>query len=301
MEEAGGCCASFAGGLAVAGRPVALFEQTVGDHPIEGPIQFTRQHTCTVRLFKGLHERPPVAAAIRQREHQSVGQVLEREKVLNVFRHVWDLLTMCEQCQGVVAIHLWATIGRYFRPMSDITQLLHHWIDGDGSALDRLIPLVYPDLRRLAAAYLARGATPVTLQTTAVVNELFIRLLTNPPKRIESRRHFYVLAARIMRVALVDHYREAQAAKRGGGRHRVPLHAELAWVDAASTDILLLERALGELERMDREQAELFSVRFLLGCTAEEAGVIFGLSKATVDRRVRLARAWLYSRLRESA
>jgi RNA polymerase sigma factor (TIGR02999 family) len=184
--------------------------------------------------------------------------------------------------------------------MSDITRLLHHWIDGDATALDRLIPLVYPDLHRLAGAYLSRGATPVTLQTTAVVNDLFVRLLTNPPARLESRRHFYVLSARIMRAALVDHYRQTQASKRGGGQSRVPLHEELAWVDAASADILMLERALDELERLDREQAELFSLRFLLGCTAEEAADISGLSKATVDRRVRLARAWLYARLRES-
>lgn len=184
--------------------------------------------------------------------------------------------------------------------MTDVTVLLNHWIGGDQTALDRLLPLVYPDLHRLAGAYLSRGATPVTLQTTAVVNELFLRLLSHPPKRLESRRHFYVLAARIMRAALVDHYRQSQAAKRGGGHHRVPLHDDLAWVDAASSDILMLERALDELERLDREQAELFSLRFLVGCTAEEAAEITGLSKATVDRRVRLARAWLYARLRES-
>lgn len=184
--------------------------------------------------------------------------------------------------------------------MRDVTALLNHWIEGDSAAFERLLPLVYPDLHRLAGAYLARGAAPITLQTTAVVNELFVRLLTSPPKRLESRRHFYVLAARIMRVALVDHYRQTQAAKRGGGQRRVPLHDELAWVDAGSGDILTLERALGELERLDREQAELFGLRFLLGCTAEEAADITGLSKATVDRRVRLARAWLFARLRAS-
>jgi RNA polymerase sigma factor (sigma-70 family) len=99
-------------------------------------------------------------------------------------------------------------------------------------------------------------------------------------------------------MSLIDHYREKSADRRGGDRQRVPLHDELAWVDADSDDTIALDRALEELERLDPEQAELFSARFLLGCTAEEAGELTGLSKATVDRRVRTARAWLYRRLR---
>lgn len=180
----------------------------------------------------------------------------------------------------------------------DVTQLLHDWGHGDASALDRLVPLVYPELQGLAHAYLRRGTSPVTLQTTAVVNDLFVKLLAKPPRDLESRRHFYVLAARMIRTALVDHYRQVRASKRGGQAVRVPLHEELAWVDANGPELLAFDRAMAELERLDREQAELLSLRFLLGCTAEEAAELTGLSKATVDRRLRLARAWLFQRLR---
>lgn len=182
--------------------------------------------------------------------------------------------------------------------MDDLTILLDEWVHGRPGALDQLLPHVYPDLHAIARSSLRRGAAPITLQTTAVVNDLFIRLLTNRPKRIESRRHFYALAARIIRLSLVDHYRHTRSEQRGGRLDRVPLHDELAWIDAASDDVLALDLAMTELEHVDREQAELFSARYLLGCTAEETAELTGLSKATVDRRVRRARAWLFRRLR---
>lgn len=182
----------------------------------------------------------------------------------------------------------------------EVTSLLDAWARGDRTALDRLTPVVYPKLHEIARSYLRRGS-PLTLQTTAVVNELFVRLLSQQPTRLESRRHFYVLAARIMRMALVDHYRQSQAEKRGGDRERVPLHADIAWVDANSPDMLMFEQAMSELEQLDQQQADLFGMRFLLGCTAEEAAELSGLSKATVDRKVKLARGWLYNRLRGSA
>ena len=182
--------------------------------------------------------------------------------------------------------------------MADITVLLQEWVGGRPEALEQLLPHVYPELHSLASAYLRRGATPITLQTTAVVNDLFIKLLSSRPRHLENRRHFYVLAARVIRMSLIDHYRERKASSRGGDRTRVPLHEELAWVDATSEDMIEFDRALQELERLDPEQAELVSARFLLGCTSEEAADLLGLSKATVDRRVRMARGWLYRRLR---
>jgi RNA polymerase sigma factor (TIGR02999 family) len=183
--------------------------------------------------------------------------------------------------------------------MNSITVLLDNWARGDTAALERLVPLVYPNLQKLASAYLRRSARSVTLQTTAVINELFVKLLAGPPQRLASRRHFYALAARLIRVALVDHYRQSQTEKRGGVRRRVPLHEDLVWVDANSAEMLAFDRALDELERLDREQAELVGMRFVLGCSAEETAALTGLSKATVDRRVKLARAWLFARLRE--
>jgi RNA polymerase sigma factor (TIGR02999 family) len=115
------------------------------------------------------------------------------------------------------------------------------------------------------------------------------------------RRRFYVLAARLIRMALVDQYRQTHADKHGGRHQRVPLHEDLAWVDVDSAELLSFEQALSELEQLDRDQVELFSLRFLVGCTAEETAELTGLSKATVDRKVKLARAWLFQRLRSVA
>jgi RNA polymerase sigma factor (TIGR02999 family) len=185
--------------------------------------------------------------------------------------------------------------------MEDLTVLLEDWVRGKPGALEQLLPHVYPDLHAIARGCLRRGMRPITLQTTAVVNELFVKLLTDRPKRLENRRHFFVLAAKVIRLSLVDYYRQGQAERRGGQRQRVPLHDELAWVNAASADVISLDHALADLERLDPEQAELFSARFLLGCTAEETAELMGLSKATVDRRVRLARAWLFRRLQPVA
>lgn len=182
---------------------------------------------------------------------------------------------------------------------ADLTILLEDWARGDESALQRLTPLIYPQLRTLARSQLRRNARPFTWQTTAVVNDLFLKLLSSRPPRLESRKHFFVLAARIIRLALIDHYRQAHSEKRDV-QARVPLHDELTWVNAVSEDILDLDRALDELEDLDPQQAELFSMRFLLGCSAEETAELAGISKATVDRKVRLARAWLYLRLSES-
>jgi RNA polymerase sigma factor (TIGR02999 family) len=180
---------------------------------------------------------------------------------------------------------------------SEITVLLQKWGAGDRSALDRLAPIVYPQLRGLAASFLRRERAGHTLQATGLVNELFLKLLTRREARLESRRHFYALAATLMRHALIDHARASKSEKRGGGAAAVPLHEELPWLDAASPWVIDLDRALTELEELDAQQARMFEMRFLLGCTAEETAGILETSKATVDRKVRLARAWLYQRL----
>ena len=127
------------------------------------------------------------------------------------------------------------------RPLSDLTVLLDDWVCGKPGALEHLLPHVYPELHALARSCLRRSARPITLQTTAVVNDLFVRLLTSRPKRLENRRHFYALAARVIRMSLVDHYRQKTAERRGGGHERVPLNEELAWVDADSEDMIALE------------------------------------------------------------
>lgn len=178
----------------------------------------------------------------------------------------------------------------------DITSALSDWARGDKSALDRLAPAVYPQLRDLASGMLRRERPGHTLQATALVNELFLKLIAQREPRYENRRHFYNACAKLMRMALVDHARSLNREKRNGGA-RTPLHDELAWIDANSPDVLDLDRLLDELAALDAEQASMFETRFLLGCTAEETAELFSTSKATVDRKVRLARAWLFQRI----
>jgi RNA polymerase sigma factor (TIGR02999 family) len=180
----------------------------------------------------------------------------------------------------------------------DITGALEEWASGDAAALDRIAPAVYPKLRELAGAFF-RGERPGhTWQATALVSELFVKLASARGSRFESRLHFYNACARIMRRALIDHARGVRAEKRGSELTFVPLHEELGWLNAAGPEVLDLDRALDELAEMDGEQAAMFETHYLLGCGIEETAELFGTSKSTVDRKVRLARAWLYRRLR---
>jgi RNA polymerase sigma factor (TIGR02999 family) len=183
----------------------------------------------------------------------------------------------------------------------DITAALDDWARGDGTALDRMAPAVYPKLRELAGAVF-RGERPGhTWQATALVSELFMKLVAQRGPRYENRLHFYNACARLMRLALIDHARGVRREKRGGTAAFVPLHEEVAWLNAAGPEILDLDRALNELAAMDAEQASMFETRFLLGSSVEETAELFGTSMSTVDRKTRLARAWLYRKLRGGA
>jgi len=180
----------------------------------------------------------------------------------------------------------------------DITGLLSEWAAGGSSALDRLAPLVYPQLKQLAASFLRSERRGHTLQPTVLVNELFLRLMERREPNFENRRHFYALSARLMRYALIDHARAAKAGKRPDPSRRVPLNEELSWIDAAGAEALDLDAALTELASLDPEQTQMVEMRYLLGCSVEETAAILGTSESTVDRKVRLARAWLYQKLR---
>ena len=182
----------------------------------------------------------------------------------------------------------------------DITILLEEWGRGDKSALDRLAPLVYPQLREIAGAYLRRERGGHTLQATALVSELFLKLMTRREPNFESRHHFYSLTAKLMRMALIDHARLAKAGKRGGALFPVPLHDEIPWVNASGEQMADLDRALDELAELDPEQAQMFEMRFLIGHTVDEVAEILGTSKSSVDRKVRLGRAWLFQRLHDA-
>lgn len=181
--------------------------------------------------------------------------------------------------------------------MHDITTALGEWAAGDLNALDRIAPAVYPKLRELAGAFF-RGERPGhTWQATALVSELFVRLASQRTHAYADRRHFYNACARLMRLALIDHARTAAAGKRGGEQRPLPLHEDLAWFDPAGPAMLDLDRALDQLAALDAEQAAMFETHYLLGCSVEETAALFETSKSTIDRKVRLARAWLFQRL----
>lgn len=181
-------------------------------------------------------------------------------------------------------------------PSGEITVLLQEWSAGKPEALDRLFDLVYPQLRRIAGA-LFRGERPEhLLQPTSVVNELFLKLVQQRSLRFEDREHFYSLSAKLMRRVLIDHARTNARAKRDGGTP-IPLDEGLTWIDAKPVEAMDLDRVLAELEAMDARKCRMVELRFFLGFTAEETAELLSTSKATVDRELRFARAWLHERL----
>jgi RNA polymerase sigma factor (TIGR02999 family) len=179
----------------------------------------------------------------------------------------------------------------------EITVLLARWKNGESSAFEELMPLVYPHLREVAAAYVRRERNPDVLQATSLVNELYLRLLNQKKADWADRRHFYTFAAKVMRLILIDHARGNQSQMRGGGLQRVPLNDDLAWIEIGSAQLLDLNHALEELAVIDPYKVQLVELRYFLGCTTEETAALVGVSKATVDRDLKFIKSWLYRRI----
>jgi RNA polymerase sigma factor (TIGR02999 family) len=181
----------------------------------------------------------------------------------------------------------------------DITQRLHAWRNGELGALDSLIPTVYPELHRMALSFLRNESKGCeTLQATGLVNELYLVLVNRRKVDFEQRNQFFALAAHLMRVILVDAARQRKAQKRGGpDATRVPLSEDLVWVDAASEEMIDLDRALGELTKLEPRKTEMIVLKAFLGLSTEEAAELAGVSKATADRDLRFVKAWLYQRM----
>jgi len=182
----------------------------------------------------------------------------------------------------------------------DITRLLHRWQEGEDEALDRLIPLVYRELRDLASRYLSREWSQQTFQPTALVNEAWIRLLGSHNVDWQSRAHFFGIAARIMRRILVDRARHDGRLKRGGDVPRLTLNdtdpaARATAVDPV--DAVALDRALTRLEALDAQQGRIVELRFFGGLTIQETAEVMRVSSGTVKRSWVVARAWLYREL----
>ena len=179
----------------------------------------------------------------------------------------------------------------------EITRLLAQWKDGEPEAFEQLVPLVYPHLREVAAAYLRRERDPGVLQATALVHELYLRLRTQKQRSWEDRVHFYTFCAKVMRMILTDHARERLAERHGGAAVHVPLSEELAWVGIGSPELIELDRALEALGQFDPTKVQLIELRYFLGHTAEETAALMNISKASVDRHLNFAKAWLYRRM----
>jgi RNA polymerase sigma factor (TIGR02999 family) len=179
-----------------------------------------------------------------------------------------------------------------------ITQLLIDWGKGDQAALERLMPLVYSELRRLAGNYLRRERAEHTLQPTALVNEAYLKLVDQRNARWQNRAHFFGIAAQLMRRILVDHARQRQAEKRGGAdQQRLSITSAEALVKQPEIDLLALNEALDELAQMDPQQSRIVELKFFGGLSIEETAEVLGISHATVERDWKLARAWLRRQL----
>jgi RNA polymerase sigma-70 factor (ECF subfamily) len=178
-----------------------------------------------------------------------------------------------------------------------LTQLLQAWSAGEKGAVDRLIPEVYAELRRLARAYLRREPPGQTLQTTALVNEAYIRLVGQRRVEWQNRGHFFGVTAQIMRRILVDRARARRAAKRGEAPLLEPLDEDRVVALAVSDDVEGLHEALHELEQMDPRQGQIVELRFFGGLTHEEIAAALGISVPTVEREWRTAKMWLRYRM----
>jgi RNA polymerase sigma-70 factor (ECF subfamily) len=179
----------------------------------------------------------------------------------------------------------------------DVTRLLQAWCKGDASALERLAPVIEHELRQVARAYLNKESSGHTLQPTALINEVYVRLLEWNPVNWQSRAHFLAVAAKLMRRILVNHAVARRSEKRGGAAVMVSLN-EADGVAVRGQEMIALDEALVELAKFDERKARLVELRYFGGLTAEEAGEVLGISLRTVHREWDLSRAWLFRALR---
>ena len=182
---------------------------------------------------------------------------------------------------------------------ADVSALLQAWSQGDVEARDRVMEVVYQELRRRAAAYLRRERAGHTLQPTALVHEAYLRLVGQNAAAWQNRAQFFGVASQIMRRILVDRARARKTAKRSGQWARVTLDESLAQHQPRDIDVLDLDAALTDLETVDPRKSRVAELKFFGGLTLEETGHVLGLSVATVEREWKVARAWLYARLKD--
>ena len=178
-----------------------------------------------------------------------------------------------------------------------MTELLLAWGRGDRSALDELVPVVHQELRRLARLQMRGERDDHTLQTTALVNEAFLRLVNRKNLQWQNRAHFFGIAAQLMRTILVDHARSHASAKRGGGARKLELNEALVVSQQKASEVIALDEALNQLALIDPRQSRIVELRFFGGLTVEEAAEVLDVSPVTIKREWSTAKAWLYREL----
>jgi RNA polymerase sigma-70 factor (ECF subfamily) len=179
----------------------------------------------------------------------------------------------------------------------EVSQLLLAWSDGDQSALDKLVPLVHAELRRLASHYMSRERAGHSLQTTALVNEAYLRLVDYKRMQWQGRAHFFAVSAQLMRRILVEHARSRQYLKHGGGAARVSLEEAAVISEERAADLVALDDALENLAAIDQRKSRVVELRFFGGLSVEETAEVLKVSPVTVMRDWSTAKAWLYREL----
>ncbi|MGI9066149.1 MAG: sigma-70 family RNA polymerase sigma factor [Pyrinomonadaceae bacterium] len=179
-------------------------------------------------------------------------------------------------------------------PTHELTQLLMAWSDGDRAALDKLTPLVYEELRRLAHSYMNRERKGHTLQTTALVNEAYLRLFNREEIHWQNRAHFFAIAAQLMRRILVDHARGRTSQKRGGKAQMVSLDEAAIISQERASEVIALDEALKGLALIDPQQSRIVELRFFGGLSVDETAEVLSLSPATIKREWSSAKLWLH-------
>ena len=175
----------------------------------------------------------------------------------------------------------------------NVTQLLRNWSDGDKQAQEKLFQVVYNELHRQAARYLRNEQAGLSLQTTDLIHEAYLRLIDQQHVEWQNRLHFFAIAAKVMRRILVDHVRSRQAAKRGGSDIRLPLEDAMIVSPARDLDLLALDEALTRLAAIDSQQSQIVELRFFSGLSVEETANVVDVSERTVKRDWNVAKAWL--------
>jgi len=181
----------------------------------------------------------------------------------------------------------------------EVTQMLADWNNGDKAALDRLVPVVYQELRRLARRHMRGEREGHTLQTSALVNEAYVRLVDYKNMRWQNRAHFFAVAAQVMRRILVENARSRQCAKREGSARKVSLDETAIVSEERSADIVALDDALVSLARLDPRKSQIVELRFFGGLSIEEVAEVLKVSPTTVQREWKSAKAWLYRSINE--